>query len=163
MDLISTDSLDDRYCRSAMFKFRLETVLNARKAFEDKLLREFSEKKRELKKEKQVLETLKEERQQSIDHLKRMPDQTVTVAEIAMYTSYIEFLQGRVDYQHMVVSKGQDALEAKRQEVLEAVMKRKVMENLKERAHREYQANIELQERKALDEISLQGFSRRML
>jgi flagellar FliJ protein len=146
-----------------MFKFRLETVLNARKAFEDKLLREFSEKKRELEKEKQVLETLKEERQQSIDHLKRMPDQTVTVAEIAMYTSYIEFLQGRVDYQLMVVSKGQDALEAKRQEVLEAVMKRKVMENLKERAHREYQANIELQERKALDEISLQGFSRRML
>ena len=146
-----------------MFKFRLETVLNARKAFEDKLLREFSEKKRELEKEKQVLETLKEERQQSIDHLKSMSAQAVNVAEIGMYTSYIEFLQGRVDHQQMVVSKGREALEAKRQEVLEAIMKRKIMENLKEREYREYQANIELQERKALDEISLQGFSRRML
>ena len=146
-----------------MFRFRLESVLNARKAFEDTLLREFSEKKRELEREVGLLEALKEERRASIECLREMHDREVTAADIGMYVSYIEFLHGRVDRQQAVVSKAQDVLEVKRQEVLEAVKKRKMLENLKQRQRREYEINFELRERKVLDEISLQSFSRRAL
>jgi len=144
-----------------MFRFRLESVLNARKAFEDTLLRELSEKKRDLEKEKGLLEALKEERRASIECLREMPDQKVTAADIGMYVSYIEFLHGRVDRQQDVVAGAQDAMEAKRQEVVEAVKKRKTLENLKKRQRREYEIHNELRERKVLDEISLQGFGRR--
>jgi flagellar protein FliJ len=144
-----------------MFRFRLESVLNARKAFEDTLLREFSEKKRNLEKEAGLLEALKEERRASIECLREMQDREVTAADIGMYVSYIEFLHGRVDSQQAVVVMAQDAVEAKRQEVVEAVKKRKMLENLKKRQRREYEITNELRERKVLDEMSLQGFSRR--
>ncbi|MDQ5988342.1 MAG: hypothetical protein CSYNP_04102 [Syntrophus sp. SKADARSKE-3] len=145
-----------------MFRFRLESVLNARRAHEDKLLREFSEKSRELEKAKQALEALIAERMESIDRLKKIQDQTVAAAEIGMYTSYIDALQGRVEHQQKVVAKAEEALEAKRQEVLEAVKNRKIMENLKERHRLEYETSMDHKERKVLDEISLQGFGRRL-
>jgi flagellar FliJ protein len=145
-----------------MFRFRLESVLNARRAHEDKLLREFSEISRDLEKAKQVLEALIAERMESIDRLKRIHDQTVAAAEIGMYTSYIDALHSRVKHQQRVVAKVQEVLEAKRQEVLEAVKNRKIMENLKERHRLEYETSRDHKERVALDEISLQGFSRRL-
>ncbi len=125
------------------------------------MLREFSEKKRNLEKEAGLLEALKEERRASIGCLREMQDREVTAADIGMYVSYIEFLHGRVDRQQAVVVMAQDAVEAKRQEVVEAVKKRKMLENLKKRQRREYEITNELRERKVLDEISLQGFSRR--
>jgi flagellar protein FliJ len=52
-------------------------------------------------------------------------------------------------------------VEEKREELLEAVKKRKIMENLKERQFLEYSENIEMLERKAMDEMSIQAYGRR--
>lgn len=144
-----------------MFRFRLQPVLDTRLAFEEKLLREFSEKKRELEKETSVLEALREERRSWIRDLREMMNRRVTAYDVGMHSAYISYLKGREEYQQMVIEGLARKLEEKREELLEAVKKRKIMENLKERQFLEYAEKMEMLERKALDEMSIQAYGRR--
>ncbi len=144
-----------------MFRFRLQPVLDTRIAFEEKLLREFSEKKRDLEKGISILDALKKERHSWIRDMQEMMNREVTAYDIGMHSAYINYLKGRVEYQQMAVDELSKKMEEKREELLEAVKKRKIMENLKERQFVEYEENIEMLERKALDEISIQAYGRR--
>jgi flagellar protein FliJ len=144
-----------------MFRFRLQPVLDTRIAFEEKLLREFSERKRELEKGISILDALHEERHSWIRDMQEMMKREVTAYDIGMHSAYINYLKGRIEYQQMAVKGLAEKVEEKREELLEAVKKRKIMENLKERQFIEYKENAEMMERKALEEISIQAYARR--
>jgi flagellar FliJ protein len=144
-----------------MFVFRLQSVLDYRENIQEKVLNEFSEKKRELETEESRLKYLINERINLIGELRKMKDKLLHVDDIAHRVSYVEQVREKEHNQKQVIAKVMEQLESKRAELLEAVKKKKVMERLKETHAEEYESNINALEQKNSDEMSVLKFGRR--
>jgi len=144
-----------------MFIFRFQSVLDYRKNIEEKVLNEFSEKKRQLEREKIILKNLVSERLGLIDELKKMLNKLLPVDDIALYVSYVEKVRKNEQKQKKVIAQVKEQLEALRKELLEAVKKAKVMEKLKEKHSEEYDNTVKAFERLDSDEMAVLKFGRR--
>ncbi|MBI4632620.1 MAG: flagellar export protein FliJ [Deltaproteobacteria bacterium] len=144
-----------------MFNFGLQSVLDCRKAVEEKVLVEFSEQKRRLEREKEILAKLRKERMLLIEQFKQKQKTVLNAADIALYISCIIKLQEREADQQGLVREVIAGLEIKREELLEAVKKAKIMETLRSQQLQEYETNILTLERKASDEMAILRFDRR--
>lgn len=144
-----------------MFVFKLQSVLDYRINIEEKILNEFSEKKRELEEEKLRLRNLIQERANLIDALRKMQNRMLNIEDIALYVSYVEKVRENETKQKTLIAQVKEQLEAKRKELLEAVKKKKVMEKLKERHTEEYESDMRAVERKNFDEMAVLKFGRR--
>ena len=144
-----------------MFVFGLQSVLDYRKNVEEKILGEFSEKKRQLETEELQLRNLITERENLISELRKMQDRSVHADEIARYVNYAEQIRDNEEKQKKVIIDVQEQLEAVRKELLEAVRREKVMEKLKERHAETYEGAMRAQEQKDSDEMSVLKFGRR--
>ena len=146
-----------------MFIFKLQSILDYRKNIEEKILGEFSEKKRRLEAEEQRLNNLIMERLNLIDELRKMQSRSLHADEIASYISYIEQLRDYEEKQKKVITDVQEQVEAVRKELIEAVRKEKVMEKLKERHAEEYEGVMRAMEQKNTDEMAVLRFGRRQI
>lgn len=144
-----------------MFVFKLQSVLDYRKNVEEKILNDFSEKKRELKEESLKLKNLEKERADLIEELRNMQGRKVYAEDIAVYVSYVKQVREKEENQKIIIAHVKEQLEAKRKELLEAVKKRKVMEKLKERHVEEDEFNMRALEQKNSDEMSVLRYGRR--
>jgi flagellar protein FliJ len=144
-----------------MFIFKLQSVLEYRKNIEEKILNDFSEKKRELKEERLKLKNLVEERANLIEALRNMQGLKVLAEDIAALVSYVEQVREEEKKQKKVITQVKEQVEAKRKELLEAVKKRKVMEKLKERHLEEYEFDMRALEQKDSDEMGAIRYGRR--
>lgn len=149
-------------CRiGIMFVFSLQSVLDYRKNIEEKILGEFSEKKRELELEKLKLINLINERANLLDELRKMQNKSLHVDDIARRISYVEQLRENEKQQNIIIAQVSEQLEAKRNELLEAVKKTKIMEKLKERHVEQYENDERAYEQKNYDEMAVLKFGRR--
>ncbi len=144
-----------------MFNFDLQSVLDCRKAVEEKLLVEFSEQKRRLEREKEILTRLRKERTLLVELLKKEQGKVQTAADMALSVSCIKRLREREDDQQGLIKEVMIGLEIKREELLEAVKKAKMMETLKTQQLQEYELSIIALERKASDEMAILRFGRK--
>jgi flagellar protein FliJ len=144
-----------------MYVFKLQSVLDYRKNIEEKIHNDFSEKKRELETEKFNLKCLVKERVDIIDELRKMHGKSLHAEDIARYVSYVEKIREKEKKQKEIIERVKNELELKRNELLDAVKKRKVMEKLKERHTDEYESNMSAMEQKNSDEMSVLKFGRR--
>jgi flagellar protein FliJ len=143
-----------------MFVFKLQTVLDYRKNIEEKILGEFSEKKRELELEELKLQNLIKEWSNLIDELRKMQNKTLPVGDIARYISYIDQVRENENKQTIVIAEVSGQLEAKRMELVDAVRKTKIMEKLKQRHAKEYEDAERAYEQKNSDEMAVLKFGR---
>lgn len=144
-----------------MFVFSLQSVLDYRKNIEEKIHNEFSEKKRELELEELKLINLINERADLIGELRKMQNKSLPVDDIARYISYVEQVRENEKKQRITIAQVSEELEVKRNELLEAVKKRKIMERLKERHAEEYIIAARALEQKNSDEMAVLRFGRR--
>lgn len=144
-----------------MFVFSLQTVLDYRKNIEEKILGEFSEKKRELELEELKLQSLTKEWSNLIGELRKMQNKSLHVDDISRYVSYVEQVREKENKQNIIIAQVSEQLEAKRMELLDAVKKTKIMEKLKERHAKEYEDAARAFEQKNSDEMAVLKFGRR--
>ena len=144
-----------------MYVFKLQSVLDYRINIEEKILNDFSEKKRELEAEKLNLKCLIKERVDLIDEIRKMPGKKLYAEDIARHVDYVEKIREKEKQQKEIIERVKVELEVKREELLEAVKQRKVMEKLKERHTEEYESNMGALEQKNSDEMSVLKFGRR--
>jgi flagellar protein FliJ len=144
-----------------MFVFPLQSVLNYRKNIEEKILNEFSEKKRELETEESRLNNMINERNNLIGELRKMQNKLLHIDDIAGLVSYVEQVRVKEMNQKQVIVRAAEQLESKRTQLLDAVKKKKVMEKLRERHAEEYESNERDLERKNSDEMAVLKFGRR--
>lgn len=145
----------------AVFKFKLQSILNVRKTQEDKLLQEFSEKQKELLKEHEQLKSIQQEKMLLIEELRNVQGKMVTVTEIAMNTEDIKRHQKSETLQREQVREAQKKMEEKRDALFEAIKKRKAMETLKSKQFELQQSEANLLERTAIDEMAIVRHNRR--
>ncbi|MCX5853734.1 MAG: flagellar export protein FliJ [Deltaproteobacteria bacterium] len=144
-----------------MFNFRLQTILDVRKTMEDKVLSEFSEKQKELQKEKGVLQSIQQQKKELMDALRDIQGRTVNVSEITMNSDSMKRCQKKESLQKERLREAKMKVNAKREELLEAAKKRKVMETLKTRQLEKYRSDAGVLERKAVDEMAIARHNRR--
>lgn len=144
-----------------MFVFRFQTVLDFRKNVEEKILGEFSEKKRQLEFEELKLQNLMKEWSALLGELKKMQNKAVPVGDIARYVAFIDQVKENENRQKIKIAEVSGQLETKRIELLDAVRKTKIMEKLKQRHAKDYKDDERALEQKNSDEMSVLKFGRR--
>ncbi len=144
-----------------MFKFKLQSVLEYRLNIEEKILNEFSDLKRDLEEKKKILKTLIDERSRLINDLRDMQRSMIRPDDIATLVRYVEKLRIKEEEQKKTILQVQEKIESKRQELMEAVKNRKVMENLRDKHEESYYKEMNDLEQKNSDEMSVLKFGRR--
>jgi flagellar protein FliJ len=144
-----------------MFQFKLQSVLEYRLNVEEKILNEFSDLKRDLEEQIKILKALIAERLRLIDDLRNMQRSTIRPDDITTLVGYIEKIRLKEEEQKIVIHQAQERVESKRQELMETVKNRKIMENLREKHEEAYHQNLNKLEQKNSDEMSVLKFGRR--
>jgi len=137
-----------------MYKFSLGPVLNHRKFLEENLQKELGPLKKQLVDKKNKLAKLKDSRRQFRSEWQSKQQQTMTVSESLLYVRFFEKISGKITQQTEHVSEAENAVDAKRADLIEAVKKRKALEILKEKGFKRYQQRILLNERNFIDEMA---------
>ncbi|MEN6373990.1 MAG: flagellar export protein FliJ [Smithella sp.] len=144
-----------------MFVFKLQAVLDYRKNIEEKILNEFSEKKRELELEELKLQSIIKEWTNLIGELRKMQNKALPVGDIARYVAYIDQVKENENRQRMKIIQVSEQLEVKRIELIDAVRKSKIIEKLKQRHIKEYEDAERALEQKNSDEMAVLKYGRR--
>jgi len=96
-----------------------------------------------------------------MNDLRNMQSVTMRVDDIAALVAYVENIRMKEKEQKNILHQAKEKVEKKRQELMEAVRNRKVMENLRDKHAAEYQKNLNELEQKNSDEMSMLKFGRR--
>jgi flagellar FliJ protein len=145
-----------------MFRFKLQTILDVRKTMEDKVLSELSQVRRELQKEKEVFESIRLKKKELINTFRDLKGKNVVIGDIAMHSENIKRCQKEEFVQKERVREAKLKVNIKKEELLEATKKRKAMEILKTKQFEEYQSELNILERSAIDEMAIVRHNRRL-
>ncbi len=141
-----------------MFKFPLQTVLEYRTILEERILIRFSEAVRRMEKEQNRLDVLVQKRVDLVGTLKDLQESRTSVEKIAILFRGIEKLHEEEKGQREILSEASVDVEAKRQDLLESVKKRKMLETLREKNLEDYERSLADLDRKVMDEMGILRF-----
>ncbi len=138
----------------ARFRFRLQKVLEARRAFEDNAKRELGSAQRELTRQRRIRDNLITERR---DFLVEMSERRKHRLPAQLYVEDIQYewqLRLRIREQRNEVKKAERTVEQKREALVKAMKERKMMEKLRERHWERFKEKVKAEEFAFADEIS---------
>ena len=144
-----------------MFRFRFEQILNVRKLAEERIMLEFSEQVRDLEREKEVLRSIRTHKATLLAELMHKQAGTLTATEISLYFEYLKKLREREVAQVVLIADKENALQLKREELVEAVKRRKIMEILKQKKLENYWKEWNHRESVELNEQGIIRFLKR--
>ena len=144
------------------YRFRLQTVLERREAFEKEKLGELAEVRSEEAQEVERLHALNRQLEQSRDQIEDALRRGLTPMEVMLRDNYSEATANDILVQELTIEAVRQRVEAKRLEVVEAMKERKVLEALKEKQEREYMLTCMRYEQNELDEIASVRYARGM-
>ena len=115
------------------FKFSLEALLNHRIRKEQELQKEVSLCEYEVINEKSILLQIKHDITKTYDELNYKQTNRIEISEHIRYINFISRLNNSILIQEDKITKVENKFILKREELIEAVKKRKVVDNLKEK------------------------------
>lgn len=142
------------------FTFKLQVVLDKRqKELEDKQL-EMAKVQSRLKEQECELERLINKQKQTKEDLEQTlsNNQNIDLMTIKVHQDYIEKLSDDIQMQHKIIADTELELEAKQQEVIEALKAKKTLEKLKEKHFKEFIEEFEFQQQKELEDLTQARF-----
>lgn len=142
------------------FQFKLQTLLEQRKAKEDRLLGELAELRREEAGELVRLVRLKDELDAARQGMASAHARSAPVEELAQRDEHMKAKRDDVRLQELTLKAVQDRVEAKRRELVTAMKDRKVLEALRDRQEQEYLRECARAEQNTLDEIASVRYAR---
>jgi flagellar FliJ protein len=137
-----------------MFHFRFEALLSARRHTEEIFQKELSEARRALSAEQAVLREKTHARRQCLQAQRRQQGQCFRGSDMLLYTVYLQRLERDIAIQQKRVSAAERQAGQKRQALVEAMKKRKILEKLKEKDQEIHLRSLSERERKFLDEVA---------
>jgi flagellar FliJ protein len=144
-----------------VFRFRFEQVLNVRKLAEEQVLQQFSEQVRSLEVERERLRSIRGEKEAVLAELMRRQGGSLNAGEIGIAFGYIRGLRQREVAQVVLIADREKALEAKREELSDAVKRRKIMEILRQKKFDQYWKEWNHRESVELNEQGIIRFLKR--
>lgn len=145
------------------FRFRLEKMLEMKRKKEE----EEQQKLMALRKEKAMEIQRKAELEQELVNVhvelktKRLSGR-LNINELRWFPQHIKNLEGKIKYQELRIQELEIKIEEQTQALAKAMMERKGYEKLKENAKAAFDAEIEAEEARLLDELATIKFAREM-
>ncbi len=135
------------------FKFRLQKVLEYRELLKRESERELGMKNSELQKAEQRVEDIIAAQEASPPP---HSDDTMSMAELVLSGEYQLRLQEELLEQRLLVVEAIEAVEVARDQYIEKAMEAQILDKLKDRRLKEYLQNNRREDRKVMDELSIQ-------
>ena len=142
-----------------MFKFNLQPLLNHRRYLEEVLQKELAQFRKRLIAEQNKLRRLKEKKREYSQKLQQRQKENGTVSDLILYLRYLDRLSTELEHQHQQVVAAEKEFKDKRNDLIQTMKKRKMMEKLKEYRLKAYQQQTLKNERKFMDEVATKQFS----
>ena len=137
----------------AKFYFRLQDFLNLRERIEEQKKQEFGLAVARLEKEKQLRDSLINEKESNIISFRTQIQVRIEPLSFRIHNDYIEWLKERIIEQEKVVQIAQNHVNQKRQELVEAMKDRRMLEKLREKELAVFYKEQSIAEQKVLDEV----------
>ncbi len=144
------------------FRFKLQTLLDQRKAHEDRLLAELAELRAEESAELDRLARLNEDVARADNVLAGLIAENAGAAKIALADEYARARRDDVKLQELTLDAVQNRVQAKLVEVTEAMKQRKVLEALRDKQEQAFILAQMRAEQNQLDEIASVRYARGM-
>jgi len=143
-----------------MYIFTLEPLLTQRKHVEEARQKELAAIQDQYNTRKKALQNLMATRERCSRRLQRIGAAGARVSEYRLYAEYFKRLSIEAYEMQQALDKLEESLAVKREEVVEALKGRKILENLKEKGLQAYRDRIRRQEIKSADETAIALFNR---
>ena len=143
-----------------MYRFNLQVLLDYRKRIEEGLQIELSQIRRDLEKEKQLLISSQRKKLHYEEELVKKEEKDINVNEALLYRDYLKGMRIRIKEQRDIVAKVKIDLDKKREELLDATKKKKVLEKVKEGDWKRFKDGLQKRERLLIDEVAIRKYQR---
>jgi len=143
-----------------MYRFNLQVLLDYRKRIEEGLQIELSQIRRDLEKEKQLLISSQRKKLHYEEELVKKEEKDINVNEALLYRDYLKGMRIRIKEQRDLVAKVKGDLDKKREELLDATKKKKVLEKVKEGDWKRFKDGLQKRERLLIDEVAIRKYQR---
>lgn len=130
-------------------------MLNFRRQKEERKEFELAQARRIMEQEEDRLEFFKERQAQYQQDLLDRQKRGMTLAEMALYDSYMKYIKERIEWQIEAVETAMRDVETKKEELLAARKDRKTLERLRSRRYDAFLADLKRRETRHLDEVAL--------
>ena len=144
------------------FQFRLQQYLGIKEQIEDQKELEYAKALRAVEEEKQRLAEFIQRKNESVEELRRSVSKSISPYEIRRYNNNIERLKHQIKVQIERVAAAEEFAEQKRQELVQAMKERKALETVKDNAREEFLKEVDLVERKQVDELVSFKYSKQL-
>jgi flagellar FliJ protein len=148
---------------STMYAFKLQAVLDHRQFIEDQLNKELAEIKQRIMTAREQMEDLRKKEMDTVVALKQEQSRGISSDQLIAYHAYLRRLGDRIVVQAKVLDDIKHEESAKRDELMDAVKRRKILEKLKEQGAIRYNQAVHDAEMKFIDEIALNQFVRKTM
>jgi flagellar FliJ protein len=149
--------------RIRMYTFKLQSVLDHRQLLEDNIKKELAEIRQRAIENQQQLELLRRKEMDTIRALKQEQTEGLSSDQVVAYHAFLRDLAQRMAKQQKVIEEIHTQETAKKDELLEAMKKRQILEKLKDQGLDQYHQSILKKERVFIDEIAVNQFVRSTL
>jgi len=126
----------------------------------DQVLREFSELQRKLVTEYSKLDLLEQTGREYARLFHERQETGITIREVGLFQSFFHRLHFETDAQRQKLYTLNQQVEAKRQELLDASKKKKILERLREVEEEKYREEERKREQRQYDEIAVNKITR---
>lgn len=141
----------------AKFTFRLQAVLNLKAQQEENKKNELGKAIQQLEEEKKKLRRLEDKLRQLVKEFNESTKKT-TIIKLIEYNDFLSVLNSKIKAQKENVNYSAQIVDKIREELLEAVKERKILEKLREKKQHEFFLESKKNEQKINDEIVSYNF-----
>lgn len=136
----------------ATFNFKLEKVLNYKEIVENQKKSRFAQVKQRLIKEEALLNDFYNHKNELIKE-KNISSKEIKVGELAMYNSYIDMINRKINQQQNIINRTKKELKKAKAEMIDSVKEKKVFEKLKENEYEKFMNEEKRNEEKIVDNL----------
>jgi flagellar FliJ protein len=144
-----------------MYEFNLEPLLNHRRYQVEVLQKELADLKIRLDAEKDKLWRLRQKKRKTVLLLQEKQTDGRPAAEIKLYIDFVEQLSKKMQAQKQNVKEAERNYSLKRQDLVAAMKKRKILDRLKEKGLQAYEQEQLKKERNLMDEVAARQFNQK--
>jgi len=140
------------------FKFALEALLNHRLHHEEIIQKELAVCGCRVRDEKTILTRIQQDKDKAYAEIHQKQLRGIAISEHILYANFLEGLARNMVVQQEKVKEAENKYAQKRDDLIEAVKKRKTIENLKEKGLAAYSKKLLKLDRDFLDEVAICRF-----
>lgn len=138
----------------AIFRYRMQNVLNIKEKLEEQEKQNFAVMRMKLTEEEEKLAALRDRREQIARDGRKMREDKIDILSIKENTALASFIEEQIKAQTMKVMAAEKNLENARVKMQNAIAERKIHEKLKENAFDEFIKEEGMKEAKEIDELT---------